>query len=77
MGFRARVIKNSETRVGDVMLKIRGTIKADARLIEALRTIYKNKITVVPVYDGDRLVGVLRDSDLFLAVADILMEPVD
>ena len=76
MGFRARVIKNAETRVGDVMLKIRGTIKADARLIEALKTIYKNKITVVPVYEDDRLVGVLRDSDLFLAVSDILMEPV-
>jgi CBS domain-containing protein len=77
MGFRARVLKNSETRVGDIMLKIRGTIKSDARLTEALKTIYKNKITVVPVYEGDRLVGVLRDSDLFLAVADILMEPVD
>ena len=44
--------------------------------MEALKTIYKNKITVVPVYEGDRLVGVLRDSDLFLAVADVLMEQV-
>ncbi len=76
MGFRARVIKNAETKVGNVMLKIRGVITADASLIEALKTIYKNKITVVPVYEGDRLVGVLRDSDLFLAVADVLMEQV-
>ena len=76
MGFRARVIKNAETKVGDVMLKIRGVIKADASLMEALKTICKNKITVVPVYEGDRLVGVLRDSDLFLAVADVLMEQV-
>ena len=76
MGFRARVIKNAETKVGNVMLKIKGVITADASLIEALKTIYKNKITVVPVYEGDRLVGVLRDSDLFLAVADVLMEQV-
>jgi CBS domain-containing protein len=74
MGFRARVIKNAETKVGDIMLKIRGVINADASLMEALKTIYRNKITVAPVYEDGRLVGVLRDSDLFLAVADVLME---
>jgi len=74
LSFRARVIKNAETKVRDVMLRIRGTITADADLLEGLKTIYRNKITVLPVYDGDRLVGVLRDSDLFLAVADVLME---
>ncbi|MEW6530591.1 MAG: CBS domain-containing protein [Thermodesulfobacteriota bacterium] len=74
LGFRARVIKNAETKVEDVMLKIRGTINADADLMEALKLMYKNKITVIPVYEGDRVIGVLRESDLFLAVAEILME---
>jgi len=74
LGFRARVLKNAETQVGEIMLKIRGTIQADADLMDALKVIYANKITVLPVYDGDKLVGVLRDSDLFLTVADILME---
>lgn len=74
LGFRARVLKNAETQVGEIMLKIRGTIQADADLMDALKVIYANKITVLPVYDGDKLVGVLRDSDLFLSVADILME---
>jgi predicted transcriptional regulator len=36
--------------------------------------IYRNKITVLPVYEGDKLVGVLRDSELFLAAANVLME---
>ena len=74
LSFRARVLKNAETRVGEIMLKIQGTIQADADLMEALKLIYANKITVLPVYDGERLIGVLRDSDLFLTVADILME---
>ena len=74
LSFRARVLKNAETRVGEIMLKIRGTIQADADLMEALKLIYNNKITVLPVYEGDKLIGVLRDSDLFLTVADILME---
>lgn len=74
MGFNARVIKNAETKVRDIMLKTKGTINVDARLIDALKKMYQNKITKLPVYEGSKLVGVLRDADLFLAVADILKE---
>lgn len=72
--FRARVLKNADTPVSEVMLKIRGTIAAEADLMEALKTLYRNKVSVLPVYDGDKLVGVLRESDLFLTVAGILAE---
>lgn len=74
LSFRARVIKNAETKVGDVMLKIRGTISADADLLDVLKLMYTNKISVIPVYDGDELIGVVRESDLFLTVAQILTE---
>jgi CBS domain-containing protein len=74
LGFRARVIKNAETKVKDAMLKIRGTISADAGLMDALKLIYNNKITVLPVYEGNKIIGVVRDSDLFLTMAEILME---
>jgi CBS domain-containing protein len=73
-GFRARVIRNAETPVRDVMLKLRGTISADADLMDALKLMYRNKIVVLPVFDGEKLVGVLRDSDLFLAVAGVFVE---
>ena len=33
-----------------------------------------NKASVLPVYDGDQLVGVVRDSDLFLKIADMLQD---
>jgi CBS domain-containing protein len=71
-GFRARVIRNATARVQDVMLKVKGTADADADLMEALKLMYRNKITVLPVYEGTKLVGVVRESDLFLTVADIL-----
>ena len=74
LNFRARVKKNAETRVKDIMLKVRGTIEADAGLTDSLRMLYRNKITVLPVYENDRLIGVLRDTDLFLAIADIFQE---
>lgn len=73
-GFRSRVRQNAQTRVGDVMLKLRGSIDAEAGFLDALKMIYRNKITVLPVYEGNNLVGVLRDSDLFLAAANVLME---
>ena len=72
LGFRARVRKNAKTKVRDIMLKIRGTIDVDDSLMEALKKIFRNKITKLPVYDGDKLVGVIRDTDLFLALADYL-----
>jgi CBS domain-containing protein len=73
-GFRARVLKNAETPVRDVMLKLRGAMSADADLMDALRLMYLNKIVVLPVFDRGKLVGVLRDSDLFLAFAGVLVE---
>jgi CBS domain-containing protein len=72
--FRARVIKNADVKVTRIMLKIRGTIQADAGITEALKVIMRNKVTKLPVYEGNKLVGVLRDTDLFLAVADVLVE---
>jgi len=72
--FRERVLSNAQVRVGNIMLKLRGTVEADAYLIDALKTLAKNKVTVLPVYEGEELVGVLRDSDLFLAAAGILTE---
>ena len=72
--FRARVLKNASVPVKDVMLKIRGTIEGDADLMEALKAIYRNKIVVLPVVEGGKVVGLLRDTDLFLAMADVLVE---
>ena len=70
-----RVTKNAETKVGDVMLKLRGkNATTDMTLVEALKLMYLNKITTLPVYENDKLVGILRDSDLFLATAHILSE---
>jgi CBS domain-containing protein len=54
------------------MLKLRGHIDTDADIMKALKLMHRNRVTVLPVYEGDKVVGVLRDSDLFLAAANIL-----
>ncbi len=73
-GFKGRVLQNARTKIGDIMLKLRGHIDADTDLLKALKLMHRNRITVLPVYEGDKVVGVLRDSDLFLATANILAE---
>ena len=59
-------------KVKDIMLKVKGTIDADASMEEGLRTIVHKKIGVLPVYDGDKAVGLIRDTDIFLAITDDL-----
>ena len=73
-GFKERVLKNARTKVGDVMLKLRGQIESDAEIMNALKLMHKNRVTVLPVFEGEKVVGVLRDSDLFLATASILAD---
>ena len=73
--LRARIMKNAEKRVGDVMLRIKGTIMIDADVLEALMVLCQNKISMLPVYDGKQPVGVVRDSDLFLRIAAMVHEP--
>jgi len=73
--FKARVAKNANVKVGDIMLKIKGkNATVDMILVDALKIMYRAKITTLPVYENDKLVGILRDSDLFLAAAEILSE---
>lgn len=70
--FYEAVLKGADTPIRDVMLKIRGTVQADDDLLKALRIKIKNKLTVLPVYHGEKLIGVLSDIDLFLSAAEVL-----
>ncbi len=74
LSFRARVKKNAETKIDNVMLKIKGSIDSNSTVLDALKLIYRNKINILPVYESQKLIGVVRDSDLFLVVAEILAE---
>lgn len=71
--FVARVNKNAETRIGEIMLKLRGkNASPEMGLVDALKLMHRNKVTTLPVFENDNLVGILRDSDLFLSTAEIL-----
>ena len=58
--------------VRDIMLKVKGAIDASATVEEGLKEIVQNKISILPVYEGGRAVGIVRDTDIFLAITDSL-----
>ena len=70
-GFNEKVLQEGQLKVNEIMLPIKGTIDVDSGLLNAIRIKCKNKLTVLPVYDGGRLVGVLRDVELFMTIAEV------
>ena len=54
--------------VRHVMTENPKTIPADATLLEAARQMLEFKISALPVMDGDKLVGIITESDIFRAL---------
>jgi len=47
------------------------TISPTAPLIDAARLMLKHKISALPVLDGDKLVGIITESDIFRAFVEL------
>jgi CBS-domain-containing membrane protein len=74
-GFMERVVLNAGVKVGDIMVDFKGSLKVDDDLLEAVKVMHKNKAVIIPVFkEGAQLVGVIRDSDLFLAVVSVFTD---
>ncbi len=69
-------IKAADIVVGDVMVTNVATVSRDASLRQAALFIEKHSIGCLPVVKGDKLVGIITDSD-FVAVAINLLEQIE
>ena len=65
---------SEKLKVKDIMLKVKGTIDAYASMEDGLKMIVQKKLSVLPVYEDDKAVGLIRDTDIFLAITDNLEE---
>jgi acetoin utilization protein AcuB len=63
-----------ETPVSRIMIQNPVTTTADASLLEAADVLLNTKYGSLPVVAGDRVVGILTDSDLVRALVDALRE---
>jgi acetoin utilization protein AcuB len=58
----------SKMPVRQVMTPEPVTISADAHLVKAAHQMLDHKISALPVMDGDNLVGIITESDIFRAL---------
>ncbi len=62
----------SRVTLRDVMTKTVITLKRDTPVEEAARIMVEKKIHGMPVMDGDNVVGIITETDLFKVLVDLL-----
>lgn len=68
----ARHFMEAEVEVSEVMHKPVVTVALDEPLASAASLMVSNRIGGLPVLDGNRVVGVVTETDLFRALVDLL-----
>jgi len=59
-------------KIKDIMTKEIFTVTPETILEEAALLMQENQISTLPVLDGDKLVGIITESDIFKAFIDVL-----
>lgn len=72
LGFGRRTTRAliKTIRVKEIMTKNVITIASDASVKEAAREMIKKKIGCLPVVDGEKLIGIITETDILLYVAE-------
>lgn len=72
--FKTRILKNAQVPCKEIMTPLNKSVQSDDSLLKGLNELYRQEVSILPVYNGEQLVGVIRDSDLFLAAIQIVAE---
>jgi acetoin utilization protein AcuB len=62
----------AKLRIQDIMVKPVMTVEGDCPMEEAACIMVSKKIGCLPVMDGDRLVGIITETDIFRALVEVL-----
>lgn len=76
MGTRADTAGDDDATAAAVMSSPVHTVRADATVAEAARTMLSRRINGVPVVEDDKLVGLVTSSDCLLALLETEHRPV-
>ncbi len=69
------IIEQSKTPVSEIMRSLELTINHDDHIIKAMYEMVDNNISILPVMQGEKVVGVLRSVDLLHVIAQIVLTP--
>jgi CBS-domain-containing membrane protein len=65
--------KQSERPVSEVMLPIRATVDAEDHMIKVIYEMVDNNVSMVPVLENNKIVGVIRSVDLLHEVVTMVL----
>lgn len=72
LGLQEQSVRRAATRLGDIMTRSVRTVSPEDPLERAARVMLDHDVSGLPVLDGDRLVGIITESDIFLAFTRIM-----
>ncbi len=72
IGHGRKVALNPELTVGDVMTREPVVVQRDDTIEAAAQLMLREKVSGLPVMDGEQLVGMITESDLFRAMCDLM-----
>ena len=72
LGLQEHSIRRASTRLGDIMTREVRTVAPDDPLERAARIMLDHEVSGLPVVEGDLVVGIITESDIFLAFTRIM-----
>jgi acetoin utilization protein AcuB len=72
LGLQEHSARRAATRLGDIMTRRVHTVAPDDPLERAARMMLENEVSGLPVVNGDKVVGIITESDIFLAFTRIM-----
>jgi len=72
LGLQEHSIRRASTKLGDIMTREVRIVGPDDPLERAVRVMLENEVSGLPVVDGAKVVGIITESDIFLAFTRIM-----
>jgi acetoin utilization protein AcuB len=72
LGLQEHSVRRASTRLGDLMTRKVHTVSPDDPLEKAARVMLDNEVAGLPVVEGERVTGIITESDIFLAFTRIM-----
>ncbi|HVR87538.1 MAG TPA: CBS domain-containing protein [Planctomycetota bacterium] len=72
LGLQENSVRRASTRLGDLMTREVRTVTPDDPLERAARVMLDYEVSGLPVVDGEAVVGIITESDIFVAFTRIM-----
>ena len=72
LGLQEHSVRRASTKLGDIMTRKVHTVSADDPLERAARVMLDHEVSGLPVVEGEKVSGIITESDIFLAFTRIM-----